>query len=149
MRGGCRRTRSAAGWRCPGSGSAQGEFDEAVRLLDEAERLYVADYAPDVRPVAALRARVWLAQGRLADALGWARERELSADDDLSYLREFDHITLATVLLAKHQEERDAAALDDAARLLQRLLPRRRGGAADRTGHRDPGAPVTGRAGAR
>ena len=101
-----------------------GEHAEAVRLLDEAERLYVADYAPDVRPVAALRARARLAQGRLADALRWTRARELSADDELSYLREFDHITLAMVLLARHEQEHDQTALDDAARLLGRLLPR-------------------------
>ena len=105
-----------------------GDHAEAVRLLDEAERLYAADFAPDVRPVAALRARAWLAQGRLAAARQWARERELQADDELSYVREFDHITLAMVLLAKHQEERDGGALDDAARLLGRLLVAADGG---------------------
>ena len=47
---------------------------------------------------------MWVAQGRLDDALGWARERGLSAEDDLSYLREFEHITLARVLLAQHRD---------------------------------------------
>jgi hypothetical protein len=46
-------------------------------------------------PIAALKARMWVAQGRLGEALGWAREQGLSAHDDLSYLREFEHITLA------------------------------------------------------
>lgn len=31
--------------------------------------------------------------------MGWAHEQRLAADDDLSYLREFEHITLARVLL--------------------------------------------------
>ena len=66
----------------------------------------MGDFFPNVRPVPALRARVWIAQGRLGEALGWAREQGLSVDDDLSYLREFEHITLARVLLARYQDER-------------------------------------------
>ena len=58
---------------------AQGDLDGALDLLDEAERLYVGDFFPNVRPVAALKARVWVAQGRLGEALGWAREQGLSA----------------------------------------------------------------------
>ncbi|MEJ2353294.1 MAG: hypothetical protein P8Y03_26210 [Anaerolineales bacterium] len=61
-----------------------GNLDSALDLLDEAERLYVRTPLPDVRPIAALRTRIWVSQGRLAEALGWARERELSVDDDLS-----------------------------------------------------------------
>ena len=85
---------------------AEGDLDGALDLLNEAERLYVGDFFPNVRPVPALRARVRVAQGRLGEALGWAREQGLSVDDDLSYLREFEHITLARVLLARYQDER-------------------------------------------
>ena len=46
---------------------AQGDLDGALDLLDEAERLYVGDFFPNVRPVAALKARVWVAQGRLGE----------------------------------------------------------------------------------
>ena len=81
---------------------AQGDLDGALDLLDEAERLYVSDFSPNVRPIAALKTRVWVAQGRLDEALGWAREQGLSAEDDLSYLREFEHITLARILLARY-----------------------------------------------
>ncbi len=69
---------------------AQGDREGALALLEEAERRYVGDFFPNVRPVAALVARVWVAQGRLGDALGWARAQGLSAQDDLSYLREFE-----------------------------------------------------------
>ena len=77
---------------------------------------------PNVRPVPALKARVWIAQGSLGEALGWAREQGLSADDDLSYLREFEHITLARMLLARHQDERAEHSLHQATRLLERLM---------------------------
>ena len=101
---------------------AEGDLAGALELLDEAERLYMGDMFPDVRPVPALRARVWIAQGRLGEALGWAREQGLSADDDLSYLREFEHITLARMLLARYQGERAERSLHEATRLLERLL---------------------------
>ena len=102
---------------------AEGDLGGALDLLNEAERLYVGDFFPNVRPVPALKARVWIAQGRLGEALGWAREQGLSVEDDLSYLREFEHITLARVLLARYQDERAEASIHEATRLLERLLP--------------------------
>ena len=101
---------------------AEGDLGGALDLLNEAERLYVGDFFPNVRPVPALKARVWIAQGRLGETLGWAREQGLSVDDDLSYLREFEHITLARMLLARHQDDRAEHSLQQANRLLQRLL---------------------------
>jgi LuxR family maltose regulon positive regulatory protein len=97
---------------------AEGDLASALDLLNEAERLYVSDFFPNLRPVPALKARVWIAQGSLGEALGWVREQGLSADDDLSYLREFEHITLARLLLARRAED----SVDQAARLLERLL---------------------------
>ena len=101
---------------------AQGDLDGALALLDEAERVYIRGPLPDVRPVAALKARVWLKQGRLAEALGWAREQGLSVDDDILYTREFEHITLARVFIAAGKSDREAGSLDEATRLLGRLL---------------------------
>jgi LuxR family maltose regulon positive regulatory protein len=101
---------------------AEGDLAGALDLLNEAERLYVSDYFPNVRPVPALRARVRVAQGRADEALGWAREQGLSVEDDLSYLHEFEHITLAKVLLAQHTTERSEGSLHDSTRLLERLL---------------------------
>ena len=108
---------------------AEGDLGGALDLLNEAERLYVGDFFPNVRPVPAVKARVWIAQGRLGEALGWVREQGLSVEDDLSYLREFEHITLARVLLARSQGE----PVREAIRLLERLLPAAEQG--DRTGH--------------
>ncbi|HET9927893.1 MAG TPA: tetratricopeptide repeat protein, partial [Rubrobacter sp.] len=101
---------------------AQGDLDGALDLLDEAERQYVESPDPDVRPVAALKTRVWVAQGRLTEALGWTRERGLSAHDDLSYLREFEHITLARVLIARYKSDREERYIHEAMGLLERLL---------------------------
>lgn len=101
---------------------AQGEPDEALDLLDEAERRYVSDFLPNVRPIPAVRARVWLAQGRLGDALDWADERGLSAGDELRYLREFEHVTFARLLIARYRRDRLDRFLDEATGLLSRLL---------------------------
>jgi LuxR family maltose regulon positive regulatory protein len=101
---------------------AQGDLDSALDLLHQAERQYMGDFFPNVRPVPALRARVWVARGALAEAFDWVRERGLSIEDDLSYLREFEHITLARVLLARYTAERAAGSIHDATRLLERLL---------------------------
>jgi LuxR family transcriptional regulator, maltose regulon positive regulatory protein len=100
---------------------AGGDLEGALDLLDEAERLQVRSPAPDVRPIAAWRTRVWVRQGRLAEAWGWARDRGLSVDEDLSYLREFEHITLARVLIARHKRHRDEDSLGEAMALLERL----------------------------
>ena len=97
---------------------AEGDLAGALGLLDEAERCYVADLFPNLRPVPAVRARAWIAQGRLGEALGWAREQGLSAQDSLSFLREFEHITLARLLLAQRADE----TAHEAAVLLGRLL---------------------------
>ncbi len=119
----CRRTAIGRASRWPGSGRPKGDLDGALELLDEAERLYVGDFSPDVRPIAALRARVWIAQGRLAEASGWARERGLSAEDELSYVREFEHVTLARLLLAQGARDRaDAPRSTRRSELLERLL---------------------------
>ena len=100
----------------------QGDLAGALDLLDEAERHYRRTPVPDVRPLAALKARVWVAQGRLREALRWVQEQGLSVDDELSYLREFEHITLARVLLAEYTLRGHAGrAMREALRLLDRL----------------------------
>jgi LuxR family transcriptional regulator, maltose regulon positive regulatory protein len=79
----------------------EGDLAGALALLDEAERVYDGDFSPDVRPVAAMRARVWVRQGRTDLAFAWAEERRLSVSDEPEYLREFEHVTLARLLLAR------------------------------------------------
>jgi LuxR family maltose regulon positive regulatory protein len=46
----------------------------------------------------------------------------VSLEDDVSYLREFDHVTLARLLLAQYRLERELSSGQQALDLLQRLL---------------------------
>jgi LuxR family maltose regulon positive regulatory protein len=101
---------------------AEGDLDDASELLDQAERLYLRGPVPEIRPIGALQARLWLVQGRLEDALAWARRQQLSDDDDLDYAREFAHITLARTLLARAAHDGDRRGGTDALALLGRLL---------------------------
>jgi LuxR family transcriptional regulator, maltose regulon positive regulatory protein len=101
---------------------AQGDLDGALDLLDQAERLYNSNFSPNVRPIATRKTRVWVAQGRLGQALGWAREQGLSAENELSYLHEFDYITLARVRLAQYQSGCADRSILEVMGLLERLL---------------------------
>ena len=100
----------------------------------------MGDFSPECAAGPGVRARVLAAQGRWGEALGWAREQGLSVDDDLSYVREFEHITLARVLLARYATDGDKGSLDDASRLLERLLSAAAAGGRTGKRDRDPGA---------
>ena len=118
---------------------AEGDLTGALDLLDEADRIYVGDFSPRVRPVPAMKARVWMRQGRVEEAREWAREQVLSVGDELTYLREFEHITLARALIAEFRADARSVHCDEAAELLERLLDGGRGGRQDRSRHRGAG----------
>lgn len=99
---------------------AEGDLDGALDDLEQAERAFTRIPLPDVRPLSAYKARIWTVQGRLAEAFAWMAERGLS-DDDLSYLREFEHLTAARILLAHYRQTGAEESIDRAARLLSRL----------------------------
>jgi LuxR family maltose regulon positive regulatory protein len=111
-------------WRVAMAGVRTAEDDRvaALALLDEAERLYVGDFYPAIRPIGALRARIWIDQGRLADARAWALAEGLSADDQPDYVRTFAHVTLARLLLAEARRDQGGHSLAAALALLDRLL---------------------------
>jgi LuxR family maltose regulon positive regulatory protein len=62
-----------------------------------------------------------VSHGRLAEARAWAQTHDLSAKDKLSYVREFEHTTLARLLVAEASENK-SDALATAVELLDRLL---------------------------
>lgn len=100
---------------------SEGDLAGALDLLDEAERRYRRTAVPDVRPLAALKTRVWVAQGKMNEAQRWVQEQRLSMEDELSYLREFEHITLVRVLLADSTNDPAGSVIHEALRLLDRL----------------------------
>jgi LuxR family maltose regulon positive regulatory protein len=72
--------------------------EAALEAMDDALRA-----PPSPSDPAAERARLLLAQGRIADTEEWAEERALTPHDEVSYLRERDHLVLARVLLARSE----------------------------------------------
>ncbi|WP_264357030.1 LuxR C-terminal-related transcriptional regulator [Pseudarthrobacter sp. MM222] len=101
---------------------AEGSLDQATDLLDQAEQIYLPGFFPEVQPIGAMKARIWIAQGKTSEAAEWAQARGVSVTDEVSYLREFDHLTLVRLLLAQHREHPGGGAREQADRLLGRLL---------------------------
>ena len=104
---------------------SEGDLEAVLIELDEAGRGYVKTPIPDIRPIETLKAKVYLKQGRLAKAQDWAQARGLTAEDDISYLGEFEHLILARVLIAENQSRQGKNSLTQAMQatgLLERLL---------------------------
>ncbi|MEM1254991.1 MAG: LuxR C-terminal-related transcriptional regulator [Cyanobacteria bacterium P01_H01_bin.21] len=100
----------------------EGDMQGAIALMEQAEQCYYRSPLPDALPLAALKARMWVAAGQLAAALNWVQQQGLSVEDDLSYLREYEHITLAKILVAQYQRDGTEQIIQDAIVLLNRLL---------------------------
>lgn len=109
--------------------AATGDHAACRQMLDQAEALHRPGFYPDLRPLAAMRARVSIAAGDLAAAEEWANDHNVSATDDASFLREYEHLTLVRLLLARHHRDSasgggragDPVALGQASALLNRL----------------------------
>jgi LuxR family maltose regulon positive regulatory protein len=95
---------------------AQGDDAGALEAIDQADRAMPGSgvFEARVSPLPALRAWLLLAQGRIAEAAGWARQRGLGDEDPLSYQSEREYLVFAQVLLA-------TGAAHSARRLLERL----------------------------
>ena len=108
---------------------ARGELAEAWEILKEAERLaekHAYRYMQGV--FAELRARLWVAQGNLAEAGRWLHGHRLQPGDTLNLAREAEQMAVARILLARtavrpaEQGEEDrpyGEALDLLARMLR------------------------------
>ncbi len=99
---------------------AAGDLETALALLEEAKRVYVQTLVPDLRPIAALKARIHLKQGRPDKVRAWAAERGLSLADEVSYLHEFEHLTLVRLEIANPQVNALLARLLQAAEVQKR-----------------------------
>jgi LuxR family maltose regulon positive regulatory protein len=101
--------------------ATQGDYPAALEQLREAEHRYQATAVPDVQPIAALEARIWLQQGQVARALHRAQQQALSLHNDLRYEDEFAHITLARILIAAGRQQQSDDHFREALELLERL----------------------------
>ena len=102
--------------------AAQGQVAQALTLLTEAEAIYYKTPIPDVRPLAAIKARLWVTQGRLTEALGWVQTRGVAPAAELSYLHEYEQITLARIRLAQDIDNQAARSSTMVLDLLARLF---------------------------
>lgn len=108
---------------------ARSEHSIAQGLLDEAASLYRGGFYPEVRPIAAMKARLHIAAGSLASASAWAEESAIGVDDASDYLHEHEQLTVARLLIARHRAQSSVgsppdgggAGLDGVLRLLDRL----------------------------
>jgi LuxR family maltose regulon positive regulatory protein len=94
---------------------ATGDPAGALEAIGEAERAAPgSEVTSPLNPVPAERARLLLAQGDIAAAAAWTKQRGLGAGDQPSYPREPEHLVLVRVLLAHGRP-------DQARELLERL----------------------------
>ncbi|MBA4384259.1 MAG: helix-turn-helix transcriptional regulator [Anaerolinea sp.] len=100
---------------------AQGDLDGALDLFNKAEQLYDGNFSPNIRPISTCKIKLLLAQGKLSDAQAWVQEHKLTVEDELSFIREFDHITLTRVLLADYLRNHTEDSIIKAMALLERL----------------------------
>jgi LuxR family transcriptional regulator, maltose regulon positive regulatory protein len=92
---------------------AKGDPAGAVAAMREAERVQLSPASPALfNPLPALRARLALAHGKVAEAAGWVQQRGLAADDQPSYPREREYLVLVRVLLAQRAPERALGLLE-------------------------------------
>jgi LuxR family maltose regulon positive regulatory protein len=98
--------------------ASRGDRARAVVLLDEAEDHYRPGFYPNVRPIAAVRARVWIANGDLDKAADWLADRGLATADQPRYLTEYEHLTMVRLLL---EQRPGSDAYHPAVQLLTRL----------------------------
>ncbi len=99
--------------------AARGDHEAALGWLEQAQSLYRHGFYPDVRPIEAMVARLQIASGDLEPAATWAEEHGLSVDDDPAFLHEYEHLTLARLLLARRPDS--AIQLSAVLSLLERL----------------------------
>ncbi len=103
---------------------ARDETDAALGALERAALVYDTDFSPATQPVEAVRARVLLDAGDVEEALRWASDAGVTVQDDLSYVREYQHLTLAHALVAEPSTRIDPTT----SAFLERLRRAARGG---------------------
>ncbi len=113
--------------------AAAGDHAAAIRLLDEAEHAYNADFFPEVRPIASVRARLRTNLGLHADTLAWASARGRTMNEPVAYVHEHEHVTLAHARVAHASKTGLAGGLEETTAFIERLLDEAHAGGRMRT----------------
>jgi LuxR family transcriptional regulator, maltose regulon positive regulatory protein len=100
---------------------AEGDLDAAYALLDEAEQVYAGDFAPNICPIDAVRARMWIAAGHVDEAARWATARRSPDAGQPRYVDAFSCATVARVLVGDGMRARDAGTITEAIELADRV----------------------------
>ncbi|TAK36417.1 MAG: hypothetical protein EPO21_03080 [Chloroflexota bacterium] len=95
---------------------ARGDIEGALEAMQRAEHVArTNDLTQDLPRIATFRARLWLMQGNIEAASRWAETSGLGIEDEMCYVHESGHMTLARVLIAQGRPL-------EAMQLLDRLL---------------------------
>ncbi len=92
--------------------SIQGELDQAGEAIGKVRALAAKHMPESLSHIAAEQARLWLMQNDLGAAARWAEDAGLSANDSPTYAHEFEHLTLARVLIAQGRSVEAKTLLD-------------------------------------
>ncbi|MCB0129108.1 MAG: tetratricopeptide repeat protein, partial [Caldilineaceae bacterium] len=95
--------------------AAQQKMEEALQCVQAAD--------PHIQAITvAHQARLWLRQGNLAAASGWADAGDLPFNGDLNEFNIIPYLSLVRVRIAQGRMQKDASLLQDTADLLERWL---------------------------
>lgn len=96
--------------------AAQQKMEEALQCVQEGH--------PHIKAITtAHQARLWLRQGNLAAAIGWADASGLPFDGDLNEFNIIPYLSLIRVRIAQGHRQENAQLLQEIADLLERWLP--------------------------
>ena len=102
--------------------SRQGNFRDALDLMDEAGSLRIPNPTPEFEPLEARRARLELAAGNLQAAQHWANHCELSLSDEPHVLNVFSLLTLVQIEIATAGLENTHSSLSEIMTLLEKMI---------------------------
>jgi LuxR family maltose regulon positive regulatory protein len=92
---------------------AKGDRAGALAAIGEAERVQLSPAVVGLlNPLPAVRARLALAHGEVAEVARWVQQRGLGVDDEPSYPLEREYLVLVRVLLAQQAPERALGLLE-------------------------------------
>jgi LuxR family maltose regulon positive regulatory protein len=94
----------------------------ALERLQEAQKHQIRNPIPDIAPISAQVARLWIKQGRLSEVKDWFDNQTPFAGDRIEFMREYEQITFVRYLIALYRLTGAQHCAAEADALLDRLL---------------------------